>query len=143
MSRTDEVAAEGAPRRPHAPGSAREVLAGNLGRDPWEGIEEMRQIGEAKAKAEGIAYQLDHERKSVLARLQAEIAAAHASQNLSEAKLDRLARADERYVAHIRKAAQAIEDRERISMSYWRIKAELEWDEEAVRHLNHLSRLGG
>ena len=147
MDRTTEVAAGGAReregRKPHLPHSAREVLAGNLGRDPYEGIEELRAIGERKARAEGVAYQLEHERKSLLAKLQGEYASAHAKEKLAEAKLERLARADERYLAHIRKTAEAIAERERINMEYWGIKAELEWDTEALRHLNHLSRLGG
>jgi DNA repair ATPase RecN len=136
--------AEGARTRgPHPPQSARETLAGNLGRDPYEGVDALREIGERKARAEGVAYQLEKERDAVLARLSSEYASAHAKENLSEAKLKRLAEADPRYGEHLRKTAEAVTERERVSSEYWAVKSELEWDQEALRHLNHLSRLGG
>lgn len=147
MTRTDELRQRGAiregERAPHAPHSAREVLVGNLGRDPYEGIEQLREIGERKAKAEGIAYELDKAKDAVLARITSEIATAHSGESLSEAKLERMAKADPRYHEHIRKAAEATAERERAHSEYWAIKAELEWDQEALRHLNHMSRLGG
>lgn len=153
MSRTAELLAQGgrprgdesprAPRPAHIPHSAREVLAGNLGRDPYEGIEELREIGERKARAEGVAYELDKSRDAVLARITSEIATAHAGESLSEAKLERMAKADPRYLAHIKETATAVAEKERVHAEYWAIKSELEWDQEALRHLNHMSRLGG
>lgn len=146
MTRTDELRQSGATARgegraPHLPHSAREVLAGNLGRDPYEGIEELREIGAERAKWEGVAYQLDHERKALVARLATEYASAHAKENLSEAKLERMALADPRYADHVRRAAEAVTAREHATTRYYATKSELEWDTEALRHLNHMSRL--
>lgn len=129
--------------RPHSPHSAREVLVGNLGRDPWEGIEKLRQVGEQKAQAEGVAYQMEKEREVVLARIATELANVHADQHLSEAKLDRLAKADPRYGAHLKATAVAIEKRELATSDFWALKSELTWDEAAMYHYNALTKLGG
>lgn len=137
-----ELRARGATSRTdHTAGSARELLATHVGSDPYERIEELRQIGHRKAEAEGVAYQLEHERKSLLARLATEYARTHSDKSMSEAKLERLARADERYAAHIKGTAVAIENRERANSEYWAIRSELEWDRAAIAHLNALSRL--
>lgn len=150
-TRTDELRGAGAAprgsaegrRAPHLPHSAREVLAANLGRDPYHGIEELREVGERKARAEGIAYELDKSRDAVLARIANELAAVHAGEALSEAKLKRMAEGDPRYAEHLKKTAAAVTEKERAHAEYWAIKSELEWDTEALRHLNHMSRLGG
>ncbi len=139
MSRTDDLRANGARQRtPHV---ARELLASHFDKDPYEKIEELRGLGARKAKAEGIAYQLEHERKIVVAQLCNEYASAHAKDNLSEAKLDRLARADERYKNHIAGLAVAIEEREHARSEYWRVRTLLEWDARTIAHMNAMSRL--
>lgn len=121
---------------------ARELLAASIGSDPYERIEELRVIGERKAQATGVAYQMEHERQPLLARLASEYARIHANEDLSEAKLERLARADERYRLHIEGAAKAIRERELANSEYWALRSLLEWDKTAVAHLNALSRLG-
>ena len=141
MNRTDALLASGVSRR--TPEAARELISSHFAGDttPYERIEELRQIGAKKAIAEGVAYQLEHERKIVLARLANEFATAHSKQPLSEAKLDRLSRADSRYQDHIKGLAVAIENRERWRSEYWAIKSLLEWDKAAISHLNALSKL--
>ncbi len=141
MTRTQELLRNGAQRR--TPDGARDLLAANMGSDPFAKIEELRLIGERKARAEGVAYQLEHERKIVLATLANEYASAHAKENLSEAKLDRLARADNRYLVHITGMAAAIEEREMSRSEYWAVRSTLEWDRTSVAHLNAMSRLDG
>lgn len=133
--------ASGVSRR--TPEAARELISSHFAGDstPYERIEELRQIGAKKAEAEGVAYQLEHERKIVLARLANEFATAHAKQPLSEAKLDRLSRADSRYLNHVKGLAVAIENRERYRSEYWAVKSLLEWDKAAISHLNALSKL--
>lgn len=126
----------------HKPESARELLSIHLGANPYDGIEKLRAVGEQKAQAEGVAYQMEKEREVVLARIATELSNVHADKVLSEAKLDRLARADPRYVAHLKATAAAIEKRELANSDYWAIKSELEWDQESIRHANHMSRLG-
>ena len=101
MTRTDELRQNGLRQR--TPEAARELLAANLGSDPFEKIEELRDIGSRKARAEGMAFQLEHERKIVLARLANEYASAHAKDNLSEAKLDRLASIERRHQRRARR----------------------------------------
>lgn len=118
-------------------------MCASIGSDPYARIEELREAGERKARASGVAYQLERERKSILARLASEYARTHADENLSEAKLDRLARADDRYQTHIKGTAAAIEEKERANSEYWAIRSLLEWDKTAVAHLNALSRLEG
>jgi hypothetical protein len=121
--------------------SARDLLAANFEVSPYDHIEELRQIGERKARTEGVAYQLDQERKIVLSRIQNELAVAHATENLSEAKLDRMSRADTRYENHIRRLAVAIEHRETARSDYWAVKSLLEWDRASIAHLNSLASL--
>ena len=139
MTRTAELLANGATRR--TPEAARELLAANIGSDPYEKIEELRQIGARKASADGVAYQLEHERHIVLAQLASEYATLHARDNLSEAKLDRLARSDERYKRHVASIAAAIEERELAKSEYWAVRSLLEWDKTSVAHLNAMTRL--
>lgn len=134
--RTSRPSADG-----HTEGSARELLAASLGSDPFERLEDLREAGRRKAKATGVAYQLDHERHAVLARLSTEYARTHANQNLSEAKLDRLARADDRYQKHLEGTAAAMEEKELAESEYWAMRSELEWDRAAIAHINALSRL--
>lgn len=124
------------------PDSARELLSVHLGANPYDGVERLRVIGAAKAQAEGVAYQMEKEREVVLARIANELANIYADEKMSEAKLDRLARADPRYGAHLKATGEAIEKRELANSDYWAIKSELEWDQESIRHANHLSRLG-
>ena len=114
---------------------------GSLGADPYERIEEIRQAGERKARAEGVAYQLEHERHIVLARIASEIASARSRENLSEAKLDRMARADQRYQDHIKGTAAAIEERAFATSEYYALKSVAEWDRASIAHMNSLSRL--
>jgi hypothetical protein len=141
MSRTDDLLRLGA--IPHTPRGARELLVGSLGSDPYERIAELRSAGARKAQAEGVAYQMEHERHIVLARIAAEIANARTKENLSEAKLDRMARADPRYEKHIKGTAAAVEERDLAISEYFAIRSELLMDEQAIHHLNALSRLDG
>jgi hypothetical protein len=141
VNRTDQLLASGVQRR--TPEAAREIISSHFAGDtaPYERIEELRAIGAKKAEAEGVAYQLEHERKIILARLANEYAQAHSKHPLSEAKLDRLSRADSRYQDHIKGLAVAIENREKWRSEYWAIKSLLEWDKAAIAHLNALSKL--
>lgn len=120
---------------------ARHRIAATLGEDPFGLISELRDAGLRKAKSEALAYRLEHERKSLLARIAGEIAVAHASKNMSEAKLERMARADPRYAAHIEGTAAAIENRELANSEFWAIKTRLEWLEKSVAHENAVMRL--
>ena len=61
--------------------------------------------------------------------------------DLSEARLTRLAKGDERYRNHVNGVAAAMEESELAQSAYWAIRAELEWDRAAVAHLNAMSRL--
>lgn len=117
-------------------------MAASVGSDPYERIEDLRRCGERKARAEGVAYQLEAETKSVLAVLANEYARLHADQHLSEAKLERMSRADPRYRKHIEGVAAAVEERELAQSEYWAIRSELEWDRAALAHVNAVSRLG-
>lgn len=139
MTRTNELRRRGA--TDHTPRGARELIAGSLGEDPYERIERLREAGQRKARAEGVAYQMEHERKIVLARVASRIATAMTGQSVSEAKLDRLARADPEFQRHIEGTASAIAEREESTSEYYAIRSELEWDRAAIAHLNQLSRL--
>lgn len=139
LTRTQELLRDGAKVR--GLDDARELLASNFDTDPYEKIEELREIGIRKARAEGMWYQLEHERKIVLARIANEIATVHAKEKLSEAKLDRMARADPRYQVHIEGLSAAVEERELTRSEYWAIKSLLEFDRASIAHLNALSRL--
>jgi len=125
------------------PDAARELLAANFpaGQGPYELVEQLRAVGERKAQAEGVAYELEHGRHVVLSRLATEFSVAHSKENLSEAKLERMARADPRYGEHIKRTAKAIEERDMARSEYWAIKSLLEWDRASVAHLNSLTRL--
>lgn len=141
-SRTEELKLRAASKASkHTPRGARELLVGSLGADPYERIEAIREAGKRKAAAEGVAYQMEHERHVVLARIASEIAQAHAKQQLSEARLDRMARADDRYRKHIRGTAAAIEEKELASSEYWALRSLEEWDARSIAHLNAMSRL--
>lgn len=146
MTRTEELRRR-AVDRTTAPqgdeGTAREILAATLHEDPFERIEELRQAGKRKAEAEGLAYRMEHERKGILARLATEYARTHSKQNLSEAKLDRLAHADPRYQQHVEGTAAAVEKRELANSEYWALRSRLEWLRASLAHLNALSRLEG
>lgn len=121
------------------PRAAREAVRATVEADPWDALEELRQAGKRKAKAEGVASQMEHMRKIMLSRISGEIAQVH--KNLSEAKLERMARADARYEQHIKGLAAAIEEKEAASAEYWRIQAELTWMEKTLAHANAMSRL--
>jgi len=140
MPTFQEIAAR---RQQHAEHSARELLTASLGADPYERLAKLEELGARKAKANGAAYHMEHMRKIVLAHVAGELAVVHAKEGLSEAKLERLARADDRYRQHIEATAAAIEERDRAEAEYWTLKAGLEWDSRAVTHLNAMSRMDG
>ena len=139
MNRTEELRGHGF--RARTPDDARELLASNFDSDPYEKIEELSGVGARKARAEGVAFQLEHERKIVLAKIANELATVHAKEKLSEAKLDRMARADPRYQTHIEGLSAAVEERELARSEYWQIRTVLEFDRASIAHLNALSRL--
>ena len=139
MNRTEELRGRGF--RARTPDDARELLASNFDSDPYEKIEELSGVGARKARAEGVAFQLEHERKIVLAKIANELATVHAKEKLSEAKLDRMARADPRYQTHIEGLSAAVEERELARSEYWQIRTVLEFDRASIAHLNALSRL--
>ena len=120
---------------------ARDRIAATLGEDPFGLITELREAGLRKAKAEGVAYRLEHERKITLSRLASEIATANPKTSISEAKLERMARGRPEYERHIAGTAVAIEERELANSEYWAIRARLEWLEKSVSHENALARL--
>jgi|TARA_R110000824_G_scaffold303701_1_gene491435 hypothetical protein len=130
-------------REVRTPDAVRDLLSANFPPDqgPYELVEKLRTVGERKARAEGVAYQLEHERSIMLSRLATEFSLAHNKQNLSEAKLERMSRADPRYGEHIKRTAKALEERDLVRSEYWAIKSLLEWDRTSVAHLNALSRL--
>ena len=139
MNRTEELRGRGF--RARTPDDARELLASNFDSDPYEKIEELGGVGARKARAEGVAFQLEHERKIVLAKIANELATVHVKEKLSEAKLDRMARADPRYQTHIEGLSAAVEERELARSEYWQIRTVLEFDRASIAHLNALSRL--
>ena len=139
MNRSEQLAALGAKVR--APEAARELLDSHFEVSPYQRIEAMRQAGERKAKAEGVCVQLEHQRHIVLATVQNEFATVHAKERLSEAKLERLARASAPYGAHIEGLSSAVEERDRARAEYAAAKAVLDWDRAAVAHLNKLLEL--
>lgn len=130
-------------REVRTPDAARDLLASNFPPDqgPYELVEQLRAVGERKARAEGVAYELEHGRQIVLSRLATEFSVAHSKEPLSEAKLERMARSDPRYGDHIKRTARALEERDVARSEYWAIKSLLEWDRASVAHLNALSRL--
>lgn len=144
MSRTSDLRKSGAVDRSAMPEIDRQAvdnLIAILGEDPFERIQELREAGERKARAQGVAYRMERERKSLLARLASEYARLHSDKGLSEAKLDRLARADDRYQKHLEGTAAAIEDRELATSEYFAFRSRLEWLRAAVAHENALSRI--
>ena len=149
MNRTQELRQRGArergngsgPSRPREPGQARELVRAELGNDPWSDIERLREAGRRVAAAQGLLTRLEGETKSLKARIQMEKATALARENLSEAKLERLALSDARYEAHMKGIAAAVEEREIARHEYWAIKARLDWDQSAIQHANALARL--
>ena len=140
--RTEAILRAGV-RDVRTPDAARELLAANFpaGQGPYELVEQLREIGKRKAQAEGVAYELEHGRHVVLSRLATEFSIAHSKEPLSEAKLERMARADPRYGEHIKRTARALEERDMARSEYWAVKSLLEWDRASVAHLNALSRL--
>lgn len=139
MTRTDDLRE----RIRHAPNSARELLAAAIGgEDPYVRLARLDELGQQRAEAEAIWYRLDKERRALIARLASEYSTAHADKNLSEAKLDRMARADARYQTHIEGLAAALEKKQKLDAEYWGLKSGLEWDARAVSHYNAMSRLG-
>ena len=141
MSRREQLRASGA--RVITPEAARELIGSHFDVSPYEQIETMRQTGHRKAIAEGRVVQLEHQRHIVLATVQNELATVHAKAKLSEAKLDRMARADQRYQTHIAGLGAAVEERDIARSEYAAQRATLEWDRAAIAHLNALSRLEG
>ena len=130
-------------REVRTPDAVRDLLSANFPPDqgPYELVEKLRVVGERKARAEGVAYQLEHERSIILSRLATEFSLAYNKESISEAKLERMARADPRYGEHIKKTAKALEERDVTRSEYWALKSLLEWDRASVAHLNALSRL--
>ena len=127
----------------HTKHSAREVLIGSLGSDPYQLLEDLRSVGKDLARLEGVSYELQNSVKPLLATLATEYATTHVKQNLSEAKLDRLAKADNRYMERIKLVAETIHQREEKKNEFWAIKSELDWDAKSVSHLNALTKLDG
>ena len=142
MNRTQELARQLQTHK-HTKHSAREVLMGSLGSDPYRLLEDLRSVGKEVAKLEGVSYELQNSVKPLLATLATEYATTHAKQNLSEAKLDRLSKADPRYMERIKLVAQTIKEREEKKNEFWAIKSELDWDSKSVSHLNALTKLDG
>lgn len=144
MDRTAELRRAGAPLRVGmTAGEARDLVRSSLGADPWSDVEHLRLIGDELAEAEGIVTRLEGETKSVKARIQNELAVIHAKESLSEAKLERMALGDDRYSTHVKGLAAAVELREKLKNAYWTAKAKLDWDDRAIGHYNHLTRMDG
>ena len=127
----------GAPREE----GARESVRATVEADPWMSLEELRMAGERKAKAEAVASHLDHMRHVVLSRIANELANVHGGSKLSEAKLDRLARADPRYEDHLQGLAAAVEEREAAVAAYYARRGELEWLSLTLTHSMSLAKL--
>jgi hypothetical protein len=120
---------------------ARETVRATVEADPWATLEELRVAGQRKAKAEAQANHLKHMRRVVLSRLQSEIAQAQSNKSLSEAKLERMARADSRYEDHLKGLAAAQQDAEQASAEFWRLKAELDWQDRTLMFAMSLAKL--
>ena len=141
MDRREQLRASGA--QVVSPEAARELISSHFDVSPYEHIETMRQTGRRKATAEGRCVQLEHQRHIMLATIANELGSLHAKEKVSEAKLDRLSRADPRYQAHVAGLGAAVEERDIARSEYAAQRATLEWDRAAVAHLNALSRLDG
>ena len=48
-----------------SPEVARELISSHFDVSPYEHINQLEEIGRAKAQAEGVAYQMEHERKII------------------------------------------------------------------------------
>ena len=142
ISRSQELAKQ-LQNHKHTKHSAREILTGSLGSDPYQLLESLRSVGKEVARLEGVSYELQQSVKPLLATLATEYATMHANQSLSEAKLDRMAKADPRYMERIKMVAAAIRQREEKNNEFWAIKSELDWDAKSVAHLNALTKLDG
>ena len=140
-SRREQLRASGA--QVITPEAARELIGSHFDVSPYEQIEVMRQTGHRKAIAEGRVGQLEHQRHIMLATIANEYAVTHSKEKLSEAKLDRLSRADQRYLAHVTGLGAAVEERDHARSEYAAQRATLEWDRAAIAHLTALSRLAG
>jgi hypothetical protein len=125
------------------PEAARALISSHFDVSPYEQIEAMRSAGRRKAIAEGRSVQLEHQRHIMLATIANELAVAHVKERLSEAKLDRMSRADPRYRDHVAGLSAAVEERDIARSEYAAQRATLEWDRAAIAHLNALSRLDG
>ena len=141
MDRGEQLRASGA--RVITPEAARELIGSHFDVSPYEQIETMRQTGHRKAVAEGRCVQLEHQRHILLATIGNEIAQAHMTDRLSEAKLDRMGRGDPRYSTFVAGLGAAVEERDVARSEYAAQRATLEWDRAAIAHLNALSRLEG
>ena len=130
MDRGEQLRASGA--QVVTPEAARELISSHFDVSPYEQIETMRQTGHRKAIAEGRTVQLEHQRHIMLATVANELAVAHSKEKLSEAKLDRMARADPRYQAHIAGLGAAVEERDHARSEYAAQRATLEWDRAAI-----------
>ena len=120
---------------------ARETVRAVVEADPWISLEDLRIAGERKAKAEAQASHLENMRKVVLSRIAGEIAQVQSNKSLSEAKLERLARADARYEVHLKGLAAAVEEREAAMAEYFRIRGELDWMDRTLMHSMSLAKL--
>jgi hypothetical protein len=122
---------------------ARDLVQAQLGSDPYQLIEQIREAGKRWAAAIGVESELDHRRKIVLAQ----ISSAYADQieargeRVVESAVERLARADEQYHKHIRKWAAAQVELKIAESEYWALRSELEWDRAAIAHYNALARI--
>tara|TARA_R110002020_G_scaffold288673_1_gene504163 strand:- start:973 stop:1398 length:426 start_codon:yes stop_codon:yes gene_type:complete len=138
--RTQELARQLADKK-HSPHSARELLVGSLGSDPYETLQELNEVGKELAKLEGIVFNLQQSLKPKLAVIASELAVLHRKENLSESKLDRLAKADKRYQDHIVLTAEAISTKETARNRFWHLRSLLDWDRASISHLNAVSKL--
>jgi hypothetical protein len=123
------------------PHGAREAVRATVEADPFATLEELREAGKRKAKAEAQASFLDHMRKVVLARIVGELAGVHSREKLSEARLERMARADVRYENHLKGLAAAVEERDQAVAEYYTRRSELDWMDRTLMHANALARL--
>ena len=141
MDRREQLRASGA--QVVSPEAARELVSSHFDVSPYEQIETMRKTGHRKAIAEGRCVKLEHQRHIMLATIQNELGSLHAKEKVSEAKLDRLSRADQRYLAHVTGLGAAVAERDHARSEYAAQRATLEWDRAAIAHLTALSRLEG
>ena len=127
--------------RESIPHGARESVRAVVEADPWVTLGELGIAGQRKATAEATASHLDTMRHVVLSRIANELAHVHGKAALSEAKLDRLARSDPRYEAHLKGMAAANEEAGQARAELWRIQADLEWMKHTLMHSMSLAKL--